>query len=388
MAALIIFFSATQLGLHFWPQSSLVHGVRVDYLSPTLYFLDLLIVLYFFLGSFTHSIKILNSKLIISFLPILLLNLFFSHNLLSTLSWSLHLLLYLSFVLSLSPRIIHKSLIIIFPITILFQVALGAMQVTLGHTLQGPFYYLGERLLSVGTPTVAQASVGGQMFLRAYGTFSHPNVLAGWLVITLLIILRLRRPRPLHTIYYSLSTIIAACGVILTQSRSAALALFGLVIPFYLLRSLRFRLLYFFIVLCSLFIIQLSNALPHRLDLAVTDRLSLQSISLHTISRYPILGTGANASIPTYPSLAPNWRLLQPDHNSFTLFLSWFGLSGLLSLIVATRPLHESLYTISYILFPILPLLLLDHYLLTSPQGLFILLLYLRVVRLSDSPAH
>ena len=32
----------TQLGRHWWPEWSLVRGVRVDYLSPTLYLIDLL----------------------------------------------------------------------------------------------------------------------------------------------------------------------------------------------------------------------------------------------------------------------------------------------------------------------------------------------------------
>jgi hypothetical protein len=35
----------TQLGLHFWPQWASVFGMRVDYLSPTIYLTDIIIFL-------------------------------------------------------------------------------------------------------------------------------------------------------------------------------------------------------------------------------------------------------------------------------------------------------------------------------------------------------
>ena len=41
---LLILFLPTQLGKHFWPNFSYVYGVRIDYLSPTLYFTDILII--------------------------------------------------------------------------------------------------------------------------------------------------------------------------------------------------------------------------------------------------------------------------------------------------------------------------------------------------------
>src|ERR1035437_8081006 len=44
---LLILFLPTQLGKHFWPNSSFVYGLRLDYLSPTLYFTDILILLIF-----------------------------------------------------------------------------------------------------------------------------------------------------------------------------------------------------------------------------------------------------------------------------------------------------------------------------------------------------
>ena len=43
-----------QLGKHFWPASAFVSGIRVDYLSPTLFFTDIL--LFVLLGIFVFNV--------------------------------------------------------------------------------------------------------------------------------------------------------------------------------------------------------------------------------------------------------------------------------------------------------------------------------------------
>ncbi len=378
---LIFFLSPTQLGLHFWPDSALIYGVRIDYLSPTLYFLDILIILYLLLSVFTSQqprggIKIHG----IWYLALILLaNLVFSVNPVSTLSWSLHLLLYISFLSSFSLVLNHKLLSISLTLASLFQLVLSIAQVWLGHSIQGPLYYLGERMVSVGQPGVALATFMNEVVLRAYGTFGHPNVLAGWLVITSLIMFKLSK----NTLLKHGALIITIFGVMLTQSRSALLALFGILIPFYVMTNLRQRLIYFasiLTLLCGILFIN-STTLSRSLDLSYSERLSLQLISIKTIVNYPVFGTGTQASI-TAQSTQEQSRLLrhaalQPDHNSFTLFLSWFGIGGLLMLFFVSRLYGFTALLIRLI--PLLPLLLLDHYLLTSPQGLLVLLLYLRV---------
>jgi hypothetical protein len=122
LAGLIIFFSATQLGYHFWPLSSLVYGIRIDYLSPTLYFLDCLIIMFLGLQGLTLKDEpnpALAGKvrpywnfsetgpdphgILGALAPILLTNLLYSQNPLATLSWSLHFILYFLFLATLSP---------------------------------------------------------------------------------------------------------------------------------------------------------------------------------------------------------------------------------------------------------------------------------------------
>lgn len=50
LIALLVLLSPSQLGIHFWPEWSLVDGIKIDFLSPTIYFTDLL-----FLGTLIIS---------------------------------------------------------------------------------------------------------------------------------------------------------------------------------------------------------------------------------------------------------------------------------------------------------------------------------------------
>src|SRR3989338_9410931 len=53
---LTLLFLPTQLGRHFWPSFSYILGIRTDYLSPTLYLTDILILLLFIF--FIASLKL------------------------------------------------------------------------------------------------------------------------------------------------------------------------------------------------------------------------------------------------------------------------------------------------------------------------------------------
>lgn len=379
--------------MHFWPETALVYGVRIDYLSPTLYFLDLLIVIYLFINKFESLTRLLRfvkhirqgiwdfrlSPIVV----VLITNLIFSINPLSTLSWSLHFILYLGFILTVPNNQVPSTVYYVLPISALFQLFLAVTQFYLGRSLQGPLYYLGERMVSVGQPGVALGSFMDQVVLRAYGTFGHPNVLSGWLVIVALIIHKLSKSR----FAALLSHCTAILGIILTQSRSAALAYFGIIIPFYVLKKLQFRVLYFGVIF-TMFISSWPLLVPDRADLSAAERINLQKLSLQVIQKNLVFGTGTNASISAYPEVDPSFRLLQPDHNSITLFLSWFGFFGVFAILYYFRLCFEFRISDFGFIIPILPLLFLDHYLLTSPQGLLILLTYLKVVNYSHAQSH
>lgn len=85
---LLIFLLPTQLGKHFWPEWSLVNGIRVDYLSPTIYVTDILIIALFILTIFSkaqsvkrkaqnYSLKLKRFLPVVFFVLYLLLQAFF-----------------------------------------------------------------------------------------------------------------------------------------------------------------------------------------------------------------------------------------------------------------------------------------------------------------------
>lgn len=370
---LAILFASTQLGFHFWPDSAFVFGARIDYLAPTLYLLDMLIII----SLLTQPPSRRSPSPPLLLIPLLLVNLVFSQNPLATLTWSTRFLLYLSFTLSLLPSLRAKlpSLLLI---PVVFQSTLGLAQLLLRHSLQGPLYFLGERHFALGQPALATFEFFGNLLPRAYGTFSHPNVLAGFLVVSTTIIILVSSSNPLQRKFIYPSLLATTIALILTQSRAAALTLFGFIVPFSLLRSLRSRLIYFLLLLIPTLYLALASPFSRPTDTSIEDRLSLQQLSFTITRHYPLFGVGANASITRYPDLAPTWRFLQPDHNSLTLFVSWFGLLGTIALVVLAYSRAAPTPLLSLAL--LLPLFTLDHYLLTSSQGLFILLLFLSTV--------
>lgn len=78
-----VFFLPTQLALHFWPSYSFVFGIRVDYLSPAIYFTDILVavLLAFYIVNDAKILKLFLEKykvLFISLILFALLNTIFS----------------------------------------------------------------------------------------------------------------------------------------------------------------------------------------------------------------------------------------------------------------------------------------------------------------------
>lgn len=359
--------------MHFWPLSSLVYGIRIDYLSPTLYFIDILIISFIILKQ--SSIKLVNLNSFFTIFPIIIINLVYSANPLASLAWSLHLSLYMVFVSLFESKIIKQILLV----AMLLAISLGAAQVYLGRSIGGLVYYLGERTVSVGAPNIALGSFFGEVGLRAYGTFSHPNIMAGWLIICLLIILH-----PLKIYFLSpnkwlvkVALALSVIGVLITQSRAAAISLFGLIIPLYFIKTLKLKILYFAILLIGVYL-SLAFFIPARAELSSSERQELSAASMGVVSSFPVFGAGFNSAIYTYPQVIPSLRHLQPDHNSITLLISWIGIFGIVALIQIIN-LHTFKKALFYII-PLMPLVLFDHYLLTSPQGLLILCIYLHML--------
>lgn len=338
---LLLILLPSQLGKHFWPDFAYVAGVRVDYLSPTLYITDILIILLVILTP---------KKFKLYLLPIIfvVINIVFALNpMIAILRWvkvgELVFLVYLIY----KQEILKRSSIlkILFYATVIY-VLIGVLQFINNGSLGGVFYWLGERRFNINSYGITLVDFLGQLKVRSYSTFSHPNSLAGYLGV-LIILLTLYGRKLLSKTNYFLILFIYLSGFVLAFSRNAVLSL----------------LLVLFIpkkwwVLAFVPIFFLAT------DLSYQERVLLISNAYQVIIHHPLLGVGLGNSL----KLAPI-TLLQPVHNIYLLVLEETGLVGFFVIVYIF--IKNKLWSL-----PMIFVLLTgfwDHYWLTLPQNLLLL---------------
>ena len=361
---LLIFFLPSQLGLHFWPAWSFVRGLRVDYLAPTVYFTDFLLlatILCWFFESkpaFRFSPKQLFSSVII--LSFFLLNLIFAVTPLLTFIKLIRLaaLLLFYFYLICNPqslKLIHKPL----SLAVIYIFMLSVFQLYFQKTIGGAFYWLGERTFSVSTPAIAQFTFLGREYLRPYATFSHPNTLAGFMLVSAFLLFS----APLSLLAFLL--------VFISFSQNAWLAT-AIVLMAKVMKKIPSSLFIF-----TIFI--LSFVVPYIPELLDPQRHTLSLEAFRLFSEAPIFGLGLGNYIPA-AVIFQNSYLLQPVHNIYLLILVETGIFGLL---LTYYFLNKTKLTLPLI--AILLTGLFDHYWLTQTQTQLLLVLVLAFAKLNKS---
>ncbi|MFH1832807.1 MAG: O-antigen ligase family protein [Candidatus Levyibacteriota bacterium] len=367
---LTLLFLPTQLGKHFWPDFSQVFGIRVDYLSPTLYLTDAFIILLaisclikLFFSRKRHKFSIFNTPYAIRYMLcaicILALGILFSKSPLAGWYGLLKFLefLFFGFYTAKNINTVRQWIIIttIFSIGIFFESLISITQYILGHSLNGLFYYFGERAFNSQTPNIANASINGQLILRPYGTFSHPNVLAGYLIIAMTMVIFnfqscLSADRfsifNLKRGFYTCSLIAGTIALFLTLSRIATLLwlliLVWLVIinfkkwlnkQLYTIRYLPYAISA--LIIGSVFVFPTvwqrfigSNFI----ELSIVQRIDLISASLRMIQASPLFGVGLNnflVNLPQFYTGRTTVFFLQPVHNIYLLAMAEIGIIGL-----------------------------------------------------------
>lgn len=379
---LVILFLPTQFGKHFWPASSSIFSLRIDYLSPTIYFWDLLILalISLFLARNLLSRKLRLNKLFlyiyIFFILTQALSMLNSINIEASFvrikDYLITGLLGL-YVSSKHSSEIKRSLFNALTMSVIFTCLLAILQFVFGRTLG--LWILGERSFDVSTPLIARFNFYEQVFLRPYATFPHPNMLAAFLVISLPLITYglSRKFKGLNFMSFLLTSL----TIFITFSRPALLLIaIQTAITFkrfwkilMILTALTFPLV--FVRLSSIFTFD---------SLAVLRRQELSDYALRIFPEHPLLGVGLNNFLNVLSLdhvLVGTNRFLQPVHNIFLFTLSETGLIGLTGFILL---FVSSFYfclrnssTLSKVLinslFMIIFLGLFDHYFLTLPQG-------------------
>lgn len=374
MIKFIVLLLPTQLGFHFWPSFSRVAGIKVDYLSPTIYLLDIFLILFVVLN-ISKVIRYLKKKLhtlgiLIFFIVI---NIIFSVSPPVSIFWWSRLLLY--FLVFLVIRLRKTQWMEIrSPLLCgtIFVVILEISQLIFQSSLGGSLYFFGERTFSSSTPGIGRFNLFGQEILRPISTFSHSNSLAGYLLIVFYLFYK--KPSP------SWYKIIPFIGILLTFSKTAIVALAFIIFN---LKSEIVIVLSLLLTLTQPFIQNIVSEWQ-----SISDRLFYIQYFKKIFFNNSIFGVGLGNFIPSLGSLLPGSFItpskLQPIHNIFFLYLSELGIIGSLLLIFTLIKYKILKFLSNPLIFGLIAIVLftgaLDHYTWTLPQNKLILILALAII--------
>lgn len=259
-----------------------------------------------------------------------------------------------------------------------YSCILAIIEVVLQKSAGGLWWFLGERTFSVSTPGISAMEIFGRHYLRPYATFSHPNVLGGFLALVILLILwvfqKERKISKKMKVWLGSVAVLSFGVTLMTFSRSAWIAL-G-VGSFFLFNKkgrvlLSFPLFYFLLLAFSFF---LPLFVPST-NTSISERKILIEKSFQIISHHPFFGVGLNQFISSPVQSVPmsGIFIFQPVHNVFLLLLSETGIIGvfLLMYVFLRGIISNTLRTTSFfpVVFSLFLLSLFDHYLFTLQQG-------------------
>lgn len=232
-------------------------------------------------------------------------------------------------------------------------------------------------------------------WLRAYGTFAHPNILGGFCVFGLLATLELSRlAKKQHRIILMVVAMANALGIFFSFSRSAWLATI-IAMAIVIIRSIKEKdcksmkafvsaslVGVFLLFAFSSFVVTRSD-LSNRLEQKSLDERGsqiMESLGIFRSSNW--LGVGINNYTATLASLYPDLPAysLQPAHNLYLLILSELGVFGFLFflLFIILFFIQEGICHKKIIwLAPLLIIGLFDHYLWTQYVGIVLFWLVL-----------
>lgn len=402
---LLILFLPTQLGKHFWPQFSFIQGLRLDYLSPTIYLTDVLIflIIFFSLGKIINFLRKQNRKnifLILLFFLSLFVGVFSSKNPQAGLYGILKIIEYLFFgvyTFTNFENLNKKYFVLTLILGIIFESLLSFLQVFKSGSLNGIFYFLGERYFTSQTPGIANASINGQLFLRPYATFSHPNVLAGYLIIAMLFVLKFKKQ--VSKKLFFITILIGTTSLFLTLGRIAILIWSVCLIflfCFSMLKKYKKRIsntnIAISLLTISLSVIFIFSFFQNTLliqrftqtklsEESFIQRENLTRQAVDMFIKNPVFGVGVNNFYNNLEKAKEKTLFIQPVHNIFLVVLSQTGLIGFVYfLLIFYKSLKAAFLKAkenkTFLLICLLIILgMFDHYFLTIQQGQIMLVL-------------
>lgn len=327
---LFLLLLPTQLGKHFFFDFSYLSGVRIDYLSPTVYVTDILVVLLACLAwrhLWEFGKKYAKPIGIVSFFVIL--NILFSLSpFLALYKTVKYLELVIVFVLLQQAQLSAKHIVLAFTLGSSVELLLGTLQLTQGHAMQGIFYWIGERYFSLSTPDIAKVSLNGVEVLRAYASFSHPNSLAGFYLLLYFFVV-LYKPFVKYRVLKAICIITSTLLIFISFSKFAIATFLLMNIIYFVYRRREIGCIFcifarVFGLLVLAFIFTSGKGDPDSLQ----KRWELIKNAVMIIIQHPLFGVGignylvAQQHFPNHYS----YYFMQPVHNILLLFISEAGI--------------------------------------------------------------
>ncbi len=390
----LIFSIPTNLFKTFLVETAYVRGLQVDYLIPKFHLSDIFLITLFFVLIFkaenrkflTKKIKALQYKPALGVLGILfiLFQITSAHPIVSLLFLLRIFILTITCVIVANNTHLLKSQITIsaVKITLIFQSLLAWYQYLTQGSLFN-YYFFGETNLNAYAG-VAQSSLLGVQKILPYGTTAHPNILAGVLTIfTLFLYNNLSKNSKIkHT--EILMLMLSVSAILLTQSISALLGLlFGFTFIYFnkknkiSLTLKKISQLFLFLNIFVVFFLFALSSQDMKSSTSISRRNFLNTASLTMLQSAPITGKGLQNFTAYLEENSTNRevvRFIQPVHNILLLILSETGFIGIVLITLVLLPIIKKGKKIQHpeYLLALLPIMVLDHYLLTIQSGLLL----------------
>ena len=410
--------------LEFLTPYSFFGGKFIDYLTYSIYGFDFLLVTALCLWVVEIILgrkKVMPGSMGVVFSWFLVIifsfiSLFFAESLSIGLYYILILLtLFVVYLFIVNKIRSHRDFFVLlnfFILSVLFQSFVAIVQFIKNKSVG--LYSLGEQIISPQIDGVAKTIIDNEKHIRPYGTFSHPNVLALFLLVGGLVALYLlfNSKNKKYRIYLIFIITIISIALVLTFSRVAWIAavIFWGAYVFrklkvkseklkvqFKIKSLKKYFPYFLIILLPLLlIIYLAPSIWTRVDptLSTTwESLNVRGVvflkSWFLIKNH-LLGIGiGNFIIGIAYLLAdyPVW-LIEPVHNTFVLILTEIGIAGLFSFILFLyfifKKIKKAPLFLGYIFGMLVFLMFFDHYFWDLRQAQFLMIVFLGLVAASS----
>lgn len=300
------------------------------------------------------------------------------------------IVLFLNIYVSRGTKFVRNVLIILF-FSLFVQCAIAFLQVLNSSSIG--LIFLNESRLSLEIENVAKSNIFSNTFLRGYGTFLHPNILAAYAILVAVFSIFIHRSNLFHVKHYLQASILIVSGITITLSQSKlALTLFFLLLVWYI--NEKFKLFHVkqllkYIAIVILVSIPSLIILNHDAGESFQTRVNQFSFQFKTTPKEFFIGSGLGTYRLSYDEPAANWWIYEPVHlvpiivlKELGIFISMWLLAYLIILTVHVP--HETFNRTAIAGAFILYVAITDHFFWDIYQGssfvaISVLILYIDI---------